>query len=604
MTNHRGRRRTGSNPDVQESLDREQVEDQPKELLLPKSIKVKDLSDRIQEDPIDVIKELIRVGVMANINQVVDFETASAVVREFGFDASLNEDGQAGGTTFSGPKVEENPDKLTARPPVVTILGHVDHGKTTLLDSIRESKITDGEVGGITQHIGAYQVEFRGQKITFLDTPGHEAFTAMRARGAKVTDIAILVVAADDGVMPQTVEAMNHAKAAGVPIVVAINKMDVPSADPDRVKRQLVENELVIEEWGGDVITVPVSATERQGIDNLLETLLVVSEVAELRGDPDRLAIGVIVEARVDKGKGPLATVLVQTGTLHVGDNVVVGQIWGRIKAMFSESGGRIDEAGPSTPVEVLGLSGNLLAGDSLEALESGKAAKNLVQQRLSTLHQPGGSTNLEEIATKIGSGEVAELKLVVKTDVQGSVDAVKMSLEKLGSDSSRIAVIHATNGTINESDVTLATAAGAIIIGFNTRIEQSARLLADSLKVEIRQYDIIYRLIEDVENALEGLVKTPGAQVVEGHGEVRDVFAMGRRRKIAGVYILDGRIARNSMVKVIRRDEVIHQGNVTSLKHFKDDVREMTTGFECGVGIDSFNDFESGDILEIIKDD
>ncbi|MBI2856365.1 MAG: translation initiation factor IF-2, partial [Chloroflexi bacterium] len=489
--------------------------------------------------------------------------------------------------------------------PVVTILGHVDHGKTTLLDAIRESKIAEGEVGGITQHIGAYQVEYKGEKITFLDTPGHEAFTAMRARGARATDIAVLVVAADDGVMPQTIEAINHAKAAGVPIVVAINKMDVPGADIDRVKRQLVENELVIEEWGGDVIAVPISAKQRQGIDDLLENILVVAEVSELKANPHRPATGVIVEAQMDKSKGPLATVLVQTGTLHVGDTVVVGNTWGRVKAMLSESGRRVKAADPSTPVEVLGLAHLPMAGDILEVLPNEKAAKDLVQerqQRQARERQTMTSPTLEEAAIRIGTGELTDLKLIIKTDVQGSVDAVRGSLEKLSTEKAKVNILHATSGTINESDVMLAAASKAVVIGFTTRVEQGARHLADSEKVDIRLYDIIYRLVEDVQRALEGLVKPATQEVVEGHGEVRVVFSMGRRGKIAGVYWTDGRITRNSTVRVLRKGDVVHQGNVSSLRHFKDDVREMTAGFECGVAVEGFNDFQEGDSLEALR--
>ena len=577
---------------------------QGQELQLPKSVSVKQLADQMGEDPINVIKSLIRIGVMANINQVVDFSIAATIATDLGFEVSplpetSDEDAQ------TRPVRDEDPANLIARPPMVTILGHVDHGKTTLLDAIRKSKLTEGEVGGITQHIGAYQVEYKGEKITFLDTPGHEAFTAMRARGAKATDVAVLVVAADDGVMPQTIEAINHAKAAGVPIVVAINKMDVPGADIDRVKRQLLENELVIEELGGEIIAIPISAKDLQGIDELLENILVVAEVAELKANPNRPAMGVIVEAQMDKSMGPLATVLIQTGTLHVGETVVVGSTWGRVKAMLNESGRRVKIADPSTPVEILGLGHLPMAGDILEVLLNEKAAKDLVgerQDRQALARQAMASPTLEEAATRIGIGELTELNLIIKTDVQGTVDAVRGSLEKLSTEKAKVNIIHANSGTINESDIMLAAASKAIIIGFTTRIEQGARHLADTEKVDIRQYDIIYRLVEDVQSALEGLVKPISQEVVEGHGEVRVVFTVGRRNRIAGVYVTDGRIARNSTMRILRKGSSVHQGTVSSLKRFKDDAREVTAGFECGLGVEGFTDFQEGDILEALR--
>ena len=577
----------------------------PRELELPKTLTVKQLADQMAYDPIDVIKELIRNGVMANINQVIDFDIAVTVATELGFTTTAMPETEEEFAAYSQLDQADDPSKLVVRPPVVTILGHVDHGKTTLLDAIRESNLTEGEVGGITQHIGAYQVEYKGERITFLDTPGHEAFTAMRSRGAKATDIAVLVVAADDGVMPQTVEAMDHAKAAGVPIVVAINKMDVPDADPDRVKRQLVERGLVIEEWGGEVVAVPISAKARQGIDDLLQNILVVAEVAELKADPERPAMGVIVEAQVDKSKGPLATVLVQTGTLRVGQTVVVGNSWGRIKALIGESRQRVNAAEPSTPVEILGLGHLPQAGDTLWAVPSEKVAKDLIhqrQRRLDTEHQVLTATTLEDASARIGTGEFTDLNLIVKTDVQGSVDAVRGTLEKLATDNGKVNIIHSATGTINESDVLLAAASKAIIIGFNTRVEPGARHMADSGKIDIRLYDIIYRLSEDIQSALEGLLKPVQREVVEGHSEVRAIFSLGRRIKIAGAYVTDGRIARNATARVIRNGEVLHQGTISSLKHFKDDVREMATGFECGIGVDGFNDFQVGDIIEAVR--
>ena len=575
-----------------------------KELELPKTLTVKQLADQMHSDPIDVIKELIRKGVMANINQFIDFETATAVATELGFTTSELAETEKEIPGYSQLEQEDDPDKLVGRPPVVTILGHVDHGKTTLLDVIRNSNITEGEVGGITQHIGAYQVEYKGQKITFLDTPGHEAFTAMRARGAKATDIAVLVVAADDGVMPQTVEAMDHAKAAGVPIVVAINKIDVPDADQDRVKRQLVERGLVIEEWGGDVIAVPISAKERQGIDDLLENILVVAEVAELKADPGRPAVGVVVEAQIDKSRGPMATVLVQTGTLRVGETVVVGNSWGRIKALLDDSGKRITEAEPSTPVNILGLGQLPQAGETMWVVPNEKIAKDLIrerQRRLATEHQVMTGATLEDTSARISTGEITDLNLIVKTDVQGTVDAVRGTLDKLATDTGRVNIIHSASGTINESDVLLARTSKAIIIGFNTRVEPGAKRMADTHKIDVRLYDIIYRLSEDIQQALEGLLKPVQQEVIEGHCEVRAIFSLGRRVTIAGAYVTDGRISRNAIVRVLRNGQLLHQGTISSLKHFKDDAREMAAGFECGIGIDGFNDFQVGDIIEAV---
>jgi translation initiation factor IF-2 len=607
MQRYRGRRKGKRNSRSSDSgqFNPSTVSTEVRDLDLPAVMTVKQLADQMGVNPVNVMKELIRNGVMANINQAIDYDVAATVVTEFGFKATHSLELKNGMANDSLLSREEDPSKLIARPPVVTILGHVDHGKTTLLDAIRESNITAGEVGGITQHIGAYQVEYKGGKITFLDTPGHEAFTAMRARGARATDIAVLVVAADDGVMPQTVEAMDHAKAAGVPIVVAINKVDVPGADADKVKRQLVERGLVIEEWGGDVIAVPISAKQRQGIDDLLENVLVVAEIAELKADPDRPAIGVIVESEVDKSKGPVATVLVQTGTLSVGETVVVGNTWGRVKAMITESGGRTKSVGPSTPVEILGLGQLPIAGDTLWAVPSEKVAKEMIQQRQQQMEAErltGAVPTLEDASNKIGSGEITDLNLVIKTDVQGSVDAVRGSLGRLATEKGKVNFIHVDSGSINESDVFLAAASKAIVIGFNTRVEPGARHLADSEKVDIRLYDIIYRLLEDIQSALEGLLKPIIQEVVEGRAEVRAVFTMGRRAKIAGAYVTDGRISRNSSARVIRKGEVVHQGTVSSLKHFKDDVREMAAGFECGVGVEGFNDFLEGDILESIR--
>lgn len=572
---------------------------------MPKSLTVKQLADQMRRDPIDVIKELIRSGVMANINQTIDFDIASAVATELGFTTTALPESEEEFAVYSQLDQKDNPENLVTRPPVVTILGHVDHGKTTLLDAIRESNITDSEVGGITQHIGAYQVEYKGEKITFLDTPGHEAFTAMRARGAKATDIAVLVVAADDGMMPQTIEALDHAKAAGVPIVVAINKIDVPDADPDKVKRQLVERGLVIEEWGGEVIAVSISAKERQGIDTLLENILVVAEIAELKADPERSAIGVVVEAQMDKSKGPMATVLVQTGTLKVGQTVVVGNTWGRVKALLNESGHRVTEAGPSTPTEVLGLGQLPQAGDTMWVVPNEKIAKDLIrerQRRLDTERKVITSTTLEDTSARISTGAFTDLNLIVKTDVQGTVDAVRGTLEKLATENGRVNIIHAAAGTINESDVLLAGASKAIIIGFTTRVEPGAKRMAEIDHVDIRLYDIIYRLSEDIQSTLEGLFKPELQEIIEGHAEVRAIFSLGRRIKIAGSHVTDGRITRNAIARVLRNGVLQHQGTISSLKHFKDDVREMTAGFECGIGVEGFADLQVGDIIETVR--
>lgn len=567
---------------------------------LQDGVSVQRLASLLGLTSIEVIKQLMRNGVMANINQVLDYDVAETIVADFGLQAVHQEESEVAVNALTSID-EEDPSLLQPRPPVITVLGHVDHGKTTLLDAIRQSNLIASEVGGITQHIGAYQVEHQNQRITVLDTPGHEAFTAMRAMGAKVTDIAILVIAADDGVMPQTVEAINHIKAAQVPIIVAINKVDLPGADPERIKQQLTEHELVVEEWGGEVIAVEISAKDQLGIDELLENVLLVAEVAELKANPDRTARGVIVEARLDKQKGPLASVLVQSGTLKAGDTVVVGQTWGRVRALFTENGSRIKEAGPSAPVELLGLSQQPETGDTLEVVNEERLAKEMVTRRRedSEERRPSSPT-LEQVYSRIQTGEIKELNLIVKTDVQGTVDALREVLAHLVVDRAKVRIIHAASGTITESDVMLATASNAIIIGFTTHSEPGARRLAETSGVDIRHYDIIYRLAEDIQKALEGLLEPEEREIIDGHAEVRATFSMGRRGKIAGVLVRDGRVTRNSWIRVIRAGEGIHEGRVSSLKHFKEDVREMTSGFECGVGVDGFNDFHEEDVLEV----
>ena len=568
-------------------------------LQLPAALSLSDLASLMSVGPVEVIKEFMRTGLMLTINDVVEYETAASVSPIFGYEAlPLAEQAAEGSLVVSGD--EEDPELMEPRPPVVTILGHVDHGKTTLLDVIRKSKIVAGEAGGITQHIGAYQVDYNGSPITFLDTPGHEAFTAMRTRGAQVTDIVVLVVAANDGIMPQTEEAIAHARAAEVPIVVAINKVDLPDADVERVKRQLAEHDLLIEEWGGDVVSVPVSAISGEGVSDLLENTLAVAEVGELKANPQREARGIVVEARTDKSRGTVATVLVQTGTLRVGDNVVIGAVKGRVRAMTSDTGQRVEEAGPSRPVELLGIDGLPEAGDVVQVVADERTARQLVEQREREreLHRSSGPT-LEDVHSRLESGEVKALNLIVKTDVQGTIDAVRSSLEGLGSDVSRVNLVHTASGTITESDVLLAVASKAIVIGFNSPAEPGAQALANQEGIDIRSYKVIYNLIDDVELALEGLLEPVYEDITEGRATLRQVFGVGRRAKAAGIYVTDGRIARDSTIHVIRNGEQIFVGEITGLKHFKDDVREIATGFEGGVVLERFNDFEEGDILE-----
>ena len=568
-------------------------------LPMPAALSLSDLASLMDVGPIEVIKEFMRSGYMFTINDVVEREVAAAITPMFGYEAlPLDEPETKGSLVLS----EEDADSslLETRPPVVTILGHVDHGKTTLLDTIRNSKIVAGEAGGITQHIGAYQVKYDENLVTFLDTPGHEAFTAMRTRGAQVTDIAILVVAANDGIMPQTEEAIDHARAADVPIIVAINKIDLPDSDPERVKRQLAEHNLLIEEWGGDVPSVPISALSGEGVSNLLENILVVAEVGELKANPQKEAQGIVVEARTDKSRGTVATVLIQTGTLRVGDNVVTGVVRGRVKAITSDTGRRIREAGPSFPVEVLGINGLPEPGDILEVAPDEKAARQIVEERLheQELQRAAGPT-LEEVHSRLESGEFKALNLIVKTDVQGGIDAVKGTLEGLGSDGSRVNLVHTASGSVTESDVLLAVASKAIIIGFNSHVEPGARALANKEGIEIRFYDVIYSLIDDVELALEGLLEPVYRDVVEGRATLRQIFNVGRRAKAAGIFVNDGRIARDSTVHVMRNGRQVFVGEISSLKHFRDDVRELATGFEGGLVLERFNEYEEGDILE-----
>ncbi|MCH9037770.1 MAG: translation initiation factor IF-2 [Chloroflexi bacterium] len=595
MTNKiddRGRQVGGDGAEVEEEYEIEPLE-------VPAAISVHDLAELMMTTPVEVIKEFMRNGHMFAINDVVEHDIVTKIAPAFGFEVlSLEDETGPGSIVLSMEK--EDPSQLETRPPVVTILGHVDHGKTTLLDTIRKSNVVSSEAGGITQHIGAYQVETNGNVITFLDTPGHAAFTAMRARGAQVTDIAVIVVAADDGIMPQTEEAINHVKAAGVPIVVAINKIDRPDADPERVKRQLAEHDLLIEEWGGDVIAAPVSALTGDGVPELLENLIIVAEIGEFKANPNALARGVVVEARRDKSRGTETTVLVQNGTLRIGDNLVVGALRGRIRAMFTDRGEPIDSAGPSQPVEVLGVNGLPEAGDIFEVTADEKEARQIVEmrQRQADIQRSSGPT-LDDVHTRIESGEVKALNLIVKTDVQGSVEAIKSALNTLNTDRARVNLVHAASGSITESDILLAVASKAIVIGFNSVPEQAAQAFANQEGVEIRNYSIIYNLLDDVELALSGILEPVYRDVIEGQATVRAVFRTGRRQEVAGFYVNEGRIARDSTVHVMRGGEELHVGAITSLKHFKDDVREVGTGLEGGLMLDGFNSFEEGDVIE-----
>jgi len=572
------------------------------EVVIPHALTVKELADLIGINPIETVKHLMRIGIMANVNQVVDFEQAAMVATNVGFKVKETQQARRK-LAIKKHVIEEESEFQKPRPPVVTIMGHVDHGKTKLLDAIRKANVVDTEAGNITQHIGAYQVEIDDQKITFLDTPGHEAFTAMRARGAQVTDIAVLVVAADDGVMPQTVEAMDHAKAADVPIVVAINKIDKEAINIERLKKQLADNGLLIEEWGGDVIAVPVSAKRGDGIEDLLENILLVAEIQELKANPARPAIGVVVEAKMDKSKGALATVLIQTGTLRLGDNIVVGEHWGKVKAMFDDKGKRVKKAEPAMPVEVLGLSNIPQVGDVLAVYSSEKKVRLKAEQKRKEREALGKdmSTRLSNVYAQIKAGQFKELSIVLKTDVQGSLEPIRNSLERISTDTVKVRIVHSGSGNITENDVTLAVASKGIVIGFNTGVETGAKLLAEVHGVDIRNYQVIYDLIDDIEKALAGMLEPVYVDAVEGHAEVRAVFKV-KQGKIAGAYITDGKVARGSLARVLRKGEIIADSSVSSLKHFKDDVKELTSGFECGIGIANFANLQEGDVIEVYK--
>ncbi len=573
-----------------------------KQIEIGQKVVVNDLAEKIKVNANQLIGKLIGLGVMASINQEIDFDTASIIAEEFGFKVKQiqeEEDKDDFNLDF-----EDAQRDLVFRPPVVTVMGHVDHGKTSLLDSIRETEVTTSEAGGITQHIGASTVNINNKKIVFLDTPGHEAFTSMRARGAEVTDIAILVVAADDGVMPQTIEAINHAKAADVPIIVAINKIDKPDANPDRVLQGLTEHGLIPEEWGGSTICVPVSAITKAGIDELLEMILLVAEMEELKANPNRKTKGVIIEAKLDKGRGSVATVLVQKGTLNVGDAVIAGTAYGKIRAMFDDKGKKVRKALPSTPVEILGLSTVPDAGEILYSVESDKRAREIAEDRKEKFRDKQIKSNqkvsLEDLFDKISQGEVKDLNIIIKADVSGSIEAVKQSLEKLSNEEVRVKPIHGGVGAITDTDIMLASASNAIIIGFNVRPTSSAMVSAQTEKVDVRTYRIIYKAIEDIEAAIKGMLAPEFKEVILGRAEVRETFKIPNVGIIAGVYIKEGKVTKKCSVRLLRDNIVVHEGQISSLKRFKDDVKEINTGFEGGIGIENYNDVKTGDVMEV----
>ena len=565
------------------------------------TITVKELCEKLGEPTNDVIKNLIFLGVMAGVNQEIDFTTAEKLCEKYEvLVEKKEEETELEAFEEDTDVVEEN---LVKRPPIVTIMGHVDHGKTSLLDAIRHAKVTASEAGGITQHIGAYTVSLNGEKITFLDTPGHEAFTAMRARGAQVTDIVILVVAADDGIMPQTKEAINHCKAADVPMIVAINKIDRPGANVDRVKQELTEHGLVSEDWGGDTICVPVSAKTGENLESLLEMVLLTAEMQELKADPNRKAKGTVIEAKLDKGRGAVASLLIQNGTLNVGDSILVGSTYGRIRAMFDDRGKKIKSAGPSIPVEILGLSEVPAAGDRFIVCKDEKTARNMADLRKQKIkadsHQASNRVSLEDLYSQIQEGKVKELAIVVKADVQGSVEAIRQSLEKLSTDDVKVRVIHGAVGAITETDVTLAAASNALVIGFNVRPDGNATVQAEKENIEIKTYRIIYDAIEDVKSAMIGMLEPEYKEVVNGKAEVRMTYKISNVGTIAGCYVTDGKIVRNSEIRVIRDGIVIFESTLASLKRFKDDAKEVAKGYECGLSVEKFNDLKEGDVIE-----
>ena len=601
LTTERGRKGKKKAPKANEERNKQKIF-KLTEIEIPESITVKDLAAEMKKTTAEVIKKLLGYGIMATINNEIDFDTAFLVAGEFGITAKKKQTVTEEDILFDDS--EDSEEDLKERPPVVVVMGHVDHGKTSLLDTIRKTNVIEGEAGGITQAIGAYMVEINGRKITFLDTPGHEAFTAMRARGAQITDIAILVVAANDGIMPQTVEAINHAKSAGIPIIVAINKIDLPDANVDRVKQELMNYELVPEEWGGDTICVPISAKNNINIDQLLEMVLLEADVLELKANPNKQAKGVVIEARLDKSKGAIATMLVQRGKLDVGDTIVVGSSIGRIRVMTNDKGKKVKSAGPSTPVEIMGLTEVPEAGDTFYEVKDEKMAKHLIEKRKRQAREKainqGTKVTLDNLFSQMEEGKLKVLNLIVKADVQGSVEAVKQSMEKLENEEVKVKVIHSAAGAVNQSDVTLAKVSNAIIIAFNVRPDHTAKEMAEKEEVEIKQYSVIYKAIEDVEMAMKGMLEPKYEEKVIGNVEVRQTFRISNIGTIAGGYVLSGKVERNAGVRVIRENVVIHQGKLATLKRFKYYVKEVTKGFECGMQIENYNDIKEGDIIEV----
>ncbi|EDU36416.1 translation initiation factor IF-2 [Clostridium sporogenes ATCC 15579] len=595
-------KKSNKREDKNEKVSTENAEDMAIITMTSDTITVKEISDKLEKSYAEVIKELMLMGVMASVNQEINFEMAEKLAAKFDTEI-LKEDEDEDEDLEDILKDNEEGEHLQKRSPIITVMGHVDHGKTSLLDAIRKSKVTSTEAGGITQHIGAYTVELNGEAITFLDTPGHAAFTAMRARGAQVTDIVILVVAADDGIMPQTQEAISHCKAANVPLIVAINKIDRPGANIDKVKQELTEYGLVAEDWGGDTICVPVSAHTKEGIDDLLEMILLSSEILELKANPNRKAKGTVVEAKLDKGRGPVATLLIQNGTLRVGDSIVVGSTYGRIRAMFNDKGKNIKSAGPSTPVEILGLSEVPEAGDKFYQVKDEKTARGIADKRKEKIRdeylQSTHKVSLEDLYNQIQEGTVKELGLIVKADVQGSVEALKQSLEKLSTEEVKVRVIHGGVGAINETDVTLATASNGIILGFNVRPDNNATIASERDGVDIKTYRVIYDAIEDIKSAMLGMLEPEFKEVVIGTAEVRQVYKISSVGTIAGAYVQTGKLARNAGARVIRDGIVIFESELGSLKRFKDDAKEVAQGYECGLSIEKFNDIKEGDIIE-----
>ena len=585
---------------AQEQLEAEEAALANMKVEIGEFITVKEFADKLGKPVAEVIKALIFTGIMAGINQEIDFETAEKAAKRLEIDIVKSKDDASG---ISDEKEEDLLDVyLEKRPPIVTVMGHVDHGKTSLLDAIRKAKVTESEAGGITQHIGAYTITINGEKITFLDTPGHEAFTAMRARGAQVTDIVILVVAADDGIMPQTAEAINHCKAANVPMIVAINKIDVEGANIDKVKQELTEYGLVAEEWGGDTICVPVSAKQRMGIDDLLEMVLLTAEVEELKADPNRRAAGTVIESELDKGRGPVATLLVQKGTLNVGDSILVGSTYGRIRAMFDDKGKKIKSAGPSIPVEILGLSEVPQAGDKFHEVKDEKTARGMAEARKikeKSLQQSTMRVSLEDLYSQVKEGKIKELPIIIKADVQGSIEALKGTLEKLSTDEIKVRVIHGGVGAVTETDISLAAASNAVVIGFNVRPDNNAQVLAEKEKVYVKTYRVIYHAVDDIKAAMIGMLAPEIKEVVQGRVEIRQTYKVSAIGTIAGCYVLNGKITRNSEIRLLRDGVIIHEGKLASLKRFKDDAKEVLTGFECGLSIEKFNEIKEGDIIE-----